>query len=115
MGSVWGAAPTLTFLSRETQLKLSDSSKYSAKMVLVVEENDENSILEKCNVPAGQERARESNTNIEYVSNLNMYSTANKMRLSGIVCTIGPDVIVTGNSMLRPMPSGLFTKHTVLM
>merc|ERR1712045_552883 len=44
----------------------------------------------KCNVPAGQERARESNTNIEYVSNLNMYSTANKMRLSGIVCTIGP-------------------------
>jgi len=59
-------------------------------MVLVVEESDENSILEKCNVPAGQERARESNTNIEYVSNLNMYSTANKMRLSGIVCTIGP-------------------------
>merc|ERR1711953_1351855 len=48
------------------------------------------SILEKCNIPAGQERARESNTNIEYVSNLNMYSTANKMRLSGIVCTIGP-------------------------
>merc|ERR550532_3073329 len=48
------------------------------------------SILEKCDVPAGQERARESNTNIEYVSNLNMYSTANKMRLSGIVCTIGP-------------------------
>merc|ERR1711913_96834 len=90
MGSVWGAAPTLTFLSRETQLKLSVSSKYSAKMVLVVEESDENSILEKCNVPAGQERARESNTNIEYVSNLNMYSTANKMRLSGIVCTIGP-------------------------
>ena len=41
-------------------------------------------------MPAGQERARESNTNIEYVSNLNMYSTANKMRLSGIVCTIGP-------------------------
>ena len=24
------------------------------------------------------------------MSNLNMYSTANKMRLSGIVCTIGP-------------------------
>ena len=27
---------------------------------------------------------------MEFVSNLNMYSTANKMRLSGIVCTIGP-------------------------
>jgi len=48
------------------------------------------SILEKVDVPAGQEKARASSTNIEYVSNLNMYSTANKMRLSGIVCTIGP-------------------------
>jgi len=48
------------------------------------------SILEKCDVPPGQEKARQSNTNIEYVSSLNMYSTANKMRLSGIVCTIGP-------------------------
>merc|ERR1711942_645945 len=41
-------------------------------------------------VPAGQKRARASATQVEYVSNLNMYSTANKMRLSGIVCTIGP-------------------------
>jgi len=48
------------------------------------------SILEKCDVAPGQERARASNTNIEYTSSLNMYSTANKMRLSGIVCTIGP-------------------------
>ena len=49
------------------------------------------SILEKMDdVPAGQKKARESSTNIEYVSNLNMYSTANKMRLSGVVCTIGP-------------------------
>jgi len=47
-------------------------------------------ILEKFDIPAGQKKARECNTNIEYVSNLNMYSTANKMRLSGIVCTIGP-------------------------
>ena len=46
--------------------------------------------MEKCDVKPGQETARESATNIEYVSNLNMYSTANKMRLSGIVCTIGP-------------------------
>merc|ERR1739838_918778 len=48
------------------------------------------SILEKFDIPAGQKKARECNTNIEYVSILNMYSTANKMRLSGIVCTIGP-------------------------
>jgi len=81
--------------ARVSQLTLSYSAithvtTLSSKMVLVVEESDDNSILEKCDVPAGQERARESNTNIEYVSNLNMYSTANNMRLSGIVCTIGP-------------------------
>lgn len=51
---------------------------------------EETSILEKMDIPAGQKKARESSTNIEYTSNLNMYSTANKMRLSGIVCTIGP-------------------------
>jgi len=53
-------------------------------------EDNDDSILEKCNVAPGQEKARQSNTNIEYTSSLNMYSTANKMRLSGIVCTIGP-------------------------
>jgi len=58
-------------------------------MSYATEENVD-SILEKCDVAPGQERARQSNTNIEYVSSLNMYSTANKMRLSGIVCTIGP-------------------------
>jgi len=58
-------------------------------MSYATEDNDD-SILEKCNVAPGQEKARQSNTNIEYTSSLNMYSTANKMRLSGIVCTIGP-------------------------
>jgi len=51
---------------------------------------EEESILEKLDIPAHQEKARASATQVEYVSNLNMYSTANKMRLSGIVCTIGP-------------------------
>merc|ERR1712198_179506 len=55
-----------------------------------VDYSESSSILEKCNVAPGQEKARQSNTNIEYTSSLNMYSTANKMRLSGIVCTIGP-------------------------
>jgi len=54
------------------------------------EDDHSDSILENFDIPAGQKKARESSTNIEYVSNLNMYSTANKMRLSGIVCTIGP-------------------------
>merc|ERR1712183_1190912 len=65
----------------------------SVKMVWPTEyETSElvSSILEKMDIPAGQKKARECSTNIEYVSNLNMYSTANKMRLSGIVCTIGP-------------------------
>jgi len=48
------------------------------------------SILEKMDIPSCQEKAREQATHVEFVSNLNMYSTANKMRLSGIVCTIGP-------------------------
>merc|ERR1711970_55532 len=52
---------------------------------------DDESILEKMDdIPSCQERAREQATHVEFVSNLNMYSTANKMRLSGIVCTIGP-------------------------
>jgi len=41
-------------------------------------------------IPAHQQLAREQATQVEYASKLNMYSTANKMRLSGIVCTIGP-------------------------
>jgi len=51
---------------------------------------EEESILEKLDIPDHQQKARESATQVEYVSNLNMYSTANKMRLSGVVCTIGP-------------------------
>jgi len=59
-------------------------------MECLLQEKEEQSILEKMDIPAGQKKARECSTNIEYVSNLNMYSTANKMRLSGVVCTIGP-------------------------
>merc|ERR1712112_599625 len=47
-------------------------------------------ILEKLDIGSHQERAKEQATQCEFVSNLNMYSTANRMRLSGIVCTIGP-------------------------
>jgi len=47
-------------------------------------------ILEKLDIPTQQQRAKEQATQCEYISNLNMYSTANRMRLSGIVCTIGP-------------------------
>merc|ERR1712168_1629668 len=68
-------------------------SKTTAKMVWpTVHETTElvSSILEKLDIPDHQQKARKSATQVEYVSNLNMYSTANKMRLSGVVCTIGP-------------------------
>jgi len=50
----------------------------------------EDSILEASNALPHQELARASATQVEFVSQLNMYSQANTMRLSGIVCTIGP-------------------------
>merc|ERR1712240_780402 len=65
-------------------------SHASLAMEAISNHAEEDSILEKMDVPAGQKKARESSSNIEYVSNLNMYSTSNRMRLSGIVCTIGP-------------------------
>jgi len=86
-----GVATSLRCLSRLPVLHTLHTT--AARMVWpTVHETVElkSSILEKVDVPAGQEKARASSTNIEYVSNLNMYSTANKMRLSGIVCTIGP-------------------------
>jgi len=54
----------------------------------LLDNND--SILEEMNVPAGQKKSRDSSTNMEYLSNLNIYSKANRMRLTGVVCTIGP-------------------------
>merc|ERR1711962_1844944 len=66
------------------------SSHASLAMEAISNHAEEESILEKMDIPACQEKAREQATHVEFVSNLNMYSTANKMRLSGIVCTIGP-------------------------
>merc|ERR1712240_598306 len=65
-------------------------SHASLAMEAISNHAEEESILEKMDIPACQEKAREQATHVEFVSNLNMYSTANKMRLSGIVCTIGP-------------------------
>merc|ERR1712240_234346 len=65
-------------------------SHASLAMEAISNHAQDESILEKMDIPACQEKAREQATHVEFVSNLNMYSTANKMRLSGIVCTIGP-------------------------
>merc|ERR1712180_449177 len=66
------------------------SSHAGLAMEAISNHAEEESILEKMDIPACREKAREQATHVEFVSNLNMYSTANKMRLSGIVCTIGP-------------------------
>jgi len=53
-------------------------------------QSEVSSILEKVDIPASQRKAHESSTMVEYTSKLDIYSHANRMRLSGIVCTIGP-------------------------
>jgi len=47
-------------------------------------------ILEPMDIPAAQRKAGQASTQVDYTSNLDIYSKANRMRLSGIVCTIGP-------------------------
>jgi len=48
------------------------------------------SILEVMDIPAAQMKAGRASTMVDYTSNLDIYSQAHRMRLSGIVCTIGP-------------------------
>jgi len=53
-------------------------------------DDDEETILEPMDIPAAQRKAGQASTQVDYTSNLDIYSKANRMRLSGIVCTIGP-------------------------
>jgi len=47
-------------------------------------------ILPEGDIPAAQAQARESGTMVEYLSSLRILSRTSHIRLSGIVCTIGP-------------------------
>lgn len=47
-------------------------------------------ILPTTDVPSGQAGAQDASTTTEYISRLQILSKADKIRLSGIVCTIGP-------------------------
>jgi len=62
------------------------------KMVWPTEHEAElvSTILEPMDIPAAQRKAGQASTQVDYTSNLDIYSKANRMRLSGIVCTIGP-------------------------
>ena len=48
------------------------------------------SILPKSDVPAEQTKATKSTTTVDYLSGLDILSPGAPVRLSGIVCTIGP-------------------------
>ena len=48
------------------------------------------SILPKSEVPAEQSNAHKVSTTVDYLSGLDILSKAARVRLSGIVCTIGP-------------------------
>nr|AIW65576.1 pyruvate kinase [Tigriopus japonicus] len=73
-------------------------------------DHEESAILPTSNVPGGQQRAHTASTTVDYLSNLDIMSRANRIRLSGIVCTIGPvsrevdylfDMIDTGMNIAR--------------
>merc|ERR1719249_142320 len=61
-------------------------------MVWVTEHDHEqdSSILEPMDIPEAQRKAAAATTQVDYTSSLDIYSKAHRMRLSGIVCTIGP-------------------------
>merc|ERR1719336_3210727 len=53
-------------------------------------EKNDGDILPEGDIPAAQAQARESGTMVEYLSSLRILSRTSHIRLSGIVCTIGP-------------------------
>merc|ERR1712241_884190 len=89
----------------------SSFSFISRKMVWVTANDGcESSILPTSNVPSEQRKAHCAATQVDYLSGLDILSRAARVRLSGIVCTIGPaskatdflvDMIDTGMNIAR--------------
>jgi len=75
-------------------------------MVLVDIEINETSILPVTDVPKAQGQAAKASTQIEHNANLEITSRANRVRLSGIVCTIGP-VSRAPETLLEMMENGM--------
>merc|ERR1712158_94897 len=63
-------------------------------------------ILPTTNVPSGQASASDASTTVEYMSRLQILSKADKIRLSGIVCTIGP-VSKAPEFLMKMIESGM--------
>ena len=56
-------------------------------------------ILPTTNVASGQADAQNAATTVEYLSRLQILSKADKIRLSGIVCTIGKLILEMKNNL----------------
>jgi len=80
--------------------------KASSEMYTISAEEEEQSILPVTDVPAAQRQAAMATTMVDYHSNLDITSRANRVRLSGIVCTIGP-VSRAPETLLEMMEHGM--------
>ena len=52
--------------------------------------HDVYNILPPVDVPAQQKQARKAATFVDYAANLDIKSRAARVRLTGVICTIGP-------------------------
>lgn len=68
--------------------------------------SDPMDILPTTNVASGQADAQNAATTVEYLSRLQILSKADKIRLSGIVCTIGP-VSKAPEFLMKMIESGM--------
>merc|ERR1712141_771985 len=68
--------------------------------------SDPMDILPTTNVASGQADAQAAATTVEYLSRLQILSKADKIRLSGIVCTIGP-VSKAPEFLMKMIESGM--------
>jgi len=73
-------------VTKKARLDLNNGHNGASGMI----QDDEQSILEKMDIPGAQRKAAASTTSVDYTGSLDIYSQACRMRLSGIVCTIGP-------------------------
>jgi len=65
-------------------------TQHSVPDIYKVLDKSSDDILPEGDIPAAQAKAREAGTMVEYLSSLRILSRTSHIRLSGIVCTIGP-------------------------
>merc|ERR1712141_952357 len=70
------------------------------------------SILPQSDVPAEQRKATKSATTVDYLSGLDILSRGASVRLSGIVCTIGPASKAT-DFLVQMIDTGMDVTNTM--